>query len=1366
MTDTASTDQNKTEGCYKVTGILPVPHLSNLARDWQTDANTELYYYLERVFVVGGTDYYGMVMSAFFTKLISRNTTMPRVYDCATWNSEETARQGLPASKSPVVISMEHILFKTTTHGLDYENLEQLKSCLKPALARGSTVNSKQYWITLELVSRNYSEQKLFSQSVQPVQQPVGGTCSRKQSTLVTQIEILPEDEVCQVDKQGDKAERPPVFGHLLNHVAIKHAEQEGFHLLPDGESQEPHLVSRDKQFLVSAEQDGLPKMGSTEDGDLESEPDGEIVANKMKGKGKFLTVPALVLAHTRAYLDPRGKEELLMTCERLAAPQDPQPLLDADNATAHSLNVLGEEDHIDHQLRRDPDVHQAYVAPKGGRDNHQHQEEASQAPEGAQYHNCQIKVCLHQQQKVLGGLGGQYRQPHHQAGFPVLLYTPQEEHGRDVRAQARDMVQGDQHLLYRGLDDQVYGSLHLRDTCHIDSKPIHGLVSAPQASDNIWMSTIVKDVSGGQPGKEKNQNIVDIDYNELFTPAVAMVLSKLQQSQVIQVDQHPSPQEIQYPRFQPNQEYARVEQQEAAGDNWGYDGGGYHSRQSWQSLSRRTDQIVPELEVTAVDAPTRVDLVRRETSTNIKAVVCEKPVLGVSRVFLTGPIGLQNDKDKVSQEMETDVPQASLTAVGVVQSVDLGVGAKEASAQEQDDGVEGEAGTVETQEIHPGEDQLIGVPVEALDQIDDIRVPHVCEEFPHIVIEDRHDEHLQEECQQGDYLVFADMQVAKEAEDQDPEIEMSDKRYKVNTEASTVPALVLSNIRISGNDEGTAHGVGDGDSDYHHHPSEAVGLQSTGPQHDSRLEHQVEQGPLGLRDNLQVKVLKIKENTDTAYIYTGQNAPNIVLASNIARVVKIHMHNREQGLTVVIRNDIHSALHSTEQELHCGLQSMESHEVGQDGHSPVQNGQQGGVVCHTGQPQVVVHCPGEVGGHCHGEPRAYVHVGPLVGHHGVQVGLHQVREVQASPEDLHVVRLSAGDLRSHIQGPSVHRDGAPVDGLQCGDLSGDVGTVGAVEKGGGLVLQLKHPKSQGEPVTESVRLIFNVQLDRDSSASMEDLVNVLIFAVQVCPYVELFRPDIGLGQSEATAVLLSATEGQAPQIKRVHEIVYTNKEMEQVIAGEQGRQVHTALLNNLLCCHEPLQLAVQEPQRLSLRDHLQVKKLEHLENKDTANLFRADEGSILREDHNRQHVQDVVLGGVCLAFPSQSSSGWPEQLGGLLEGQESQLNPVCEAEELEAALQDQGPAMLVVFHHVHHTADGCVHPEQDAHAHGLGHGDEQRHSQHHQKDGGRSGQFPHSSHLLSSMPGFPQISENNFITNFPEDGSVGSTPGLWSQLA
>ena len=240
MTDTASTDQNKTGGCYKVTGILPVPHLSNLARDWQTDANTELYYYLERVFVVGGTDYYGMVMSAFFTKLISRNTTMPRVYDCAARDSVETAKPELPASRSTGMItldefSMEHILARTTTHDLANE---QLKSCLITTLARGSTKNSKQYWITLELVTRNYSEQKLFSQSVQPVRQPGGGTCSRKQRTLVTQIEILPEDEVCQVDKQGDKAERPPVFGHLLNHVAIKHAEQELFHLLLDGESQ------------------------------------------------------------------------------------------------------------------------------------------------------------------------------------------------------------------------------------------------------------------------------------------------------------------------------------------------------------------------------------------------------------------------------------------------------------------------------------------------------------------------------------------------------------------------------------------------------------------------------------------------------------------------------------------------------------------------------------------------------------------------------------------------------------------------------------------------------------------------------------------------------------------------------------------------------------------------------------------------------------------------------------------------------------------------------------------------------------------------------------------------------------------------
>ena len=90
--------------------------------------------------------------------------------------------------------SMEHILARTTTHDLANE---QLKSCLITTLARGSTKNSKQYWIILGLVTRNYSEQKLFSQSVQ---QPVGGTCNRKQSTLVTQKEILPEDKICQVD--------------------------------------------------------------------------------------------------------------------------------------------------------------------------------------------------------------------------------------------------------------------------------------------------------------------------------------------------------------------------------------------------------------------------------------------------------------------------------------------------------------------------------------------------------------------------------------------------------------------------------------------------------------------------------------------------------------------------------------------------------------------------------------------------------------------------------------------------------------------------------------------------------------------------------------------------------------------------------------------------------------------------------------------------------------------------------------------------------------------------------------------------------------------------------------------------------------
>jgi hypothetical protein len=262
--------------------------------------------------------------------------------------------------------------------------------------------------------------------------------------------EILPEDEVCQVDNKGDKAEMSTVFGHLLNHVAIKHAEQEGFPLLPDGESQEPHQVGKDEQFLVSAEQDDLPNIGSTEDGDLEGEPDGKIVTNKMKGKSKFLIVPALVLAHTRTNLDPEGKEELLMTCKRLAKPQDPQPLLDAANSSAHGLNVLGEEDHIVHQLRGDP-------APRGGRDNPQHQEVTSQAQEGDQYHNCQTIVCQHQQQEVLGGRGGQYCQPHQQACFPVLLITPQEELGRD------DMVQGDQHHLHGDLNSSILGHVQQR---------------------------------------------------------------------------------------------------------------------------------------------------------------------------------------------------------------------------------------------------------------------------------------------------------------------------------------------------------------------------------------------------------------------------------------------------------------------------------------------------------------------------------------------------------------------------------------------------------------------------------------------------------------------------------------------------------------------------------------------------------------------------------------------------------------------------------------------------------------------------------------------------------------------------------------
>ena len=261
----------------------------------------------------------------------------------------------------------------------------------------------------------------------------------------------------------------------------------------------------------------------------------------------------------------------------------------------------------------------------------------------------------------------------------------------------------------------------------------------------------------------------------------------------MIQVEEQPGPQEIQYPRFHPHQEYARVEQHEAAGDNWGDDGGGYHSHHSWQSLGcgglsmsiSRTVQIVPELEVAAVDAPAKVDLVSSETSTTIKAVVCEKPVLGCSRDFLAGPTGLHNDKDKaVSQEMETDVPQVRVTAVGVVQGLDLGVGAKKASAQEQDEGVVDEAVTVETQEIHPGEDQLIGVTVEALDQTDDTGVPHAWEELSHVVIEDQHDEPQEcatrdlggsEKITQCQMTKSVSSHIFKSDTGQDPEIEMSD---------------------------------------------------------------------------------------------------------------------------------------------------------------------------------------------------------------------------------------------------------------------------------------------------------------------------------------------------------------------------------------------------------------------------------------------------------------------------------------------------------------------------------------------------------------------------------------------------------------
>ena len=458
--------------CNEVTSIRPVPHLSILAGNWQTEANIELYRCLDRRFEVEGTDIYGMVISAFFTKLISRNTTMPRVYDCAARDSVETAKPELPASRSTGMItldefSMEHILARTTTHDLANE---QLKSCLITTLARGSTKNSKQYWIILGLVTRNYSEQKLFSQSVQ---QPVGGTCNRKQSTLVTQKENLPEDEICQVNKLGDKAEKPPVFGHLLNlnEVASKHAEQEGVPLLPgDGESQEPQMTSIDEQFLVPAEQVGLPNVGGIEDGDggdLEGKPDREIVANETKGKCKFLTVPVVVLAHMKTYLDPGKKEELLMTYEQLTKAQDPQLLLDATGSSAHSL--------IDHQLQREPDVHvhQVNAAPRGDRDNHQpeQQDVASQAPEGAQFRHCRTIVCQHQLQEDLGvherGLGVQYRHPHRQAGFPVLLDTHQEELGTDDKAQARDMDRDDEHHTSTSHILQASRSLSEKELCH-----------------------------------------------------------------------------------------------------------------------------------------------------------------------------------------------------------------------------------------------------------------------------------------------------------------------------------------------------------------------------------------------------------------------------------------------------------------------------------------------------------------------------------------------------------------------------------------------------------------------------------------------------------------------------------------------------------------------------------------------------------------------------------------------------------------------------------------------------------------------------------------------------------------------------------
>ena len=85
----------------------------------------------------------------------------------------------------------------------------------------------------------------------------------------------------------------------------------------------------------------------------------------------------------------------------------------------------------------------------------------------------------------------------------------------------------------------------------------------------------------------------------------------------------------------------------------------------------------------------------------------------------------------------------------------------------------------------------------------------------------------------------------------------------------------------------------------------------------------------------------------------------------------------------------------------------------------------------------------------------------------------------------------------------------------------------------------------------------------------------------------------------------------------------------------------------------------------------------------------------LLRRDY---HALEVVLEGVRLASPVLSSSGWPEddypgnpdyqELADLRGGQESRLHPVCDAEEFEAAMHDQGPEKFAAFHHVGLTLD------------------------------------------------------------------------------